>query len=157
MEGLGRVWSWQIGGQGLTLGRMKAYLKSFFCRRKYHFSLFRQLAELTLDGKVLTSFSHRELKEPVSVAVSPTSGHWVVADIGARAVLVFEPSGKLVSFVYLVIHLQIISPFKVGHIGGQGELGELPSLAVGPDGEVLVADSKILVYSEEGVMVSKPS
>ena len=43
---------------------------------------------------------------------------------------------------------------KVGHIGGQGELGELPSLAVGPAGEVLVADSKILVYSEEGVMVS---
>ena len=43
---------------------------------------------------------------------------------------------------------------KVGHIGGQGELGELPSLAVGPAGELLVADSKILVYSEEGVMVS---
>ena len=64
-------------------------------------SLFRQLAELSLDGKVLTSFSHKELREPVSVAVSPTSGHWVVADIGARAVLVFEPSGKLVSFVYL--------------------------------------------------------
>ena len=56
-----------------------------------------------------------------------------------------------------VIHLQIICTLKVGHIGGQGELGELPSLAVGPDGEVLVADSKILVYSEEGVMVSKPS
>ena len=64
-------------------------------------SLFRQLAELSLDGKVLTSFSHRELKEPVSVAVSPTSGHWVVADIGARAVLVFEPSGRLVSFICL--------------------------------------------------------
>ena len=61
------------------------------------------------------------------------------------------------SSVSRVIHLQIICTFKVGHIGGQGELGELPSLAVGPDGEVLVADSKILVYSEEGVMVSKPS
>ena len=92
------------------------------------------------------------------MAVSPTSGLWVVADIGARAVLVFEPSGKLVSLIYFVIPLapQIICHIKVGHIGGQGELGELPSLAVGPDGEVLVADSKILVYSEEGVMVSKP-
>ena len=96
------------------------------------------------------------------MAVSPTSGHWVVADIGARAVLVFEPSsGKLVSLVCFVTHLQyilsskILCPTKVGHIGGQGELGELPSLAVGSEGEVLVADSKILVYSEEGVMVSK--
>ena len=59
-----------------------------------------------MDGEVVTSFSHRELKEPVSVAVSPTSGHWVVADIGARAVLVFEPSGKLVSLIYLEIHLK---------------------------------------------------
>ena len=119
--------------------------------------LSRQLAELTLDGEVVTSFSHRELKEPVSVAVSPTSGHWVVADIGARAVLVFEPSGKLVSLlICFVIHIQSVCHLKkVGQIGGQGELGELPSLAVGPDGEVLVADSKILVYSEEGVMVSE--
>ena len=64
--------------------------------RKISRYLSRQLAEITLEGKVVTSFSHRELKEPVSVAVSPTSGHWIVADIGARAVLVFEPSGKLV-------------------------------------------------------------
>ena len=64
--------------------------------RKISRYLSRQLAEITLEGEVVTSFSHRELKEPVSVAVSPTSGHWVVADIGARAVLVFEPSGKLV-------------------------------------------------------------
>ena len=48
----------------------------------------------------------------------------------------------------------VLSLLKVGHIGGQGELGELPSLTIGPDGEVMVADSKILVYSEEGVMVS---
>ena len=47
-----------------------------------------------------------------------------------------------------------LSLLKVGHIGGQGELGELPSLTIGPDGEVMVADSKILVYSEEVVMVS---
>ena len=60
------------------------------------FPLCRQLAELTLDGELMTSFSHRELKEPVSVVVNPFSGNWVVADIGARAVLVFEPSGKLV-------------------------------------------------------------
>lgn len=123
-----------LGGRsvtGLCLGRTGTSLVVANWRT-------RQLAELSLDGKVLTSFIHKELREPVSVAVSPTSGHWVVADIGARAVLVFEPSGKL-----------------VGHIGGQGELGELPSLAVGPDGEVLVADSKILVYSEEGVMVKE--
>ena len=94
---------------GLCLGRSGTSLVVANWRTRFHiflsqdFSLFllslsRQLAELTLDGEVMTSFSHRELKEPVSVAVSPTSGHWVVADIGARAVLVFEPSsGKLVS------------------------------------------------------------
>ena len=63
-------------------------------------SVCRQLAELTLDGELMTSFSHRELKEPVSVVVNPVSGNWVVADIGARAVLVFEPSGKLVGMSF---------------------------------------------------------
>ena len=53
-----------------------------------------------MDGELMTSFSHRELKEPVSVVVNPVSGNWVVADIGARAVLVFEPSGKLVGMSF---------------------------------------------------------
>ena len=53
-----------------------------------------------MDGELMTSFSHRELKEPVSVVVNPVTGNWVVADIGARAVLVFEPSGKLVGMSF---------------------------------------------------------
>ena len=51
----------------------------------------------------MTSFSHRELKEPVSVVVNPVTRNWVVADIGARAVLVFEPSGKLVGMSFACV------------------------------------------------------
>ena len=58
--------------------------------------LCRYLAELSLQGEVLRSFTHPELREPVAVAVCPSSGNWVVADIGAGAVLVFQPSGRLV-------------------------------------------------------------
>ena len=89
-----------IGGHGLTFLFPDRSLSEIFGLHLLIDSLLRQLAELSLDGELVRSFSHRELKEPVSVAVSPTSGHWVVADIGARAVLVFEPSGKLVSIIY---------------------------------------------------------
>ena len=56
----------------------------------------RRLAEVTLQGELVRTFTHRELKEPVAVCVSPATGHWIVADLGARDVLVFEPSGRLV-------------------------------------------------------------
>ena len=45
----------------------------------------------------------------------------------------------------------------MGRVGGKGELGELPCLAVGPEGEVVVADTRILVYSEQGGLVSPAS
>ena len=42
---------------------------------------------------------------------------------------------------------------QVGRLGSGAELGELPSVLVGSCGEVLVAGSRVRVYTEQGQMV----
>ena len=156
-EGLGRVWSWQIGEQGLTLfviidGRMTICPGSFLSDVT---SLFQAAgwAYLGWGGS-------DELQPPRAKGAGLSgckSNLWSLggrrhrSQGGACLWTIWQTGQPHISWD----SSQIFYPAKVGHIGGQGELGELPSLAVGPDGEVLVADSKILVYSEEGVMVSE--
>ena len=53
----------------------------------------RTLAELSLEGATLATFTHPDMVEPVAVAVAPR-GEFVVAD-NVSGLLVFDPCGKL--------------------------------------------------------------
>ena len=44
---------------------------------------------------------------------------------------------------------------QVGRLGSGAELGELPSVLVGSCGEVLVAGSRVRVYTEQGQLVGQ--
>ena len=52
----------------------------------------RTLAELSLEGATLATFTHPDMVEPVAVAVAPR-GEFVVAD-NVSGLLVFDPCGK---------------------------------------------------------------
>ena len=157
LEGPARVWSWQIGEQGLTLfviidGRMTICPGSF---------LSDVTSPFQAAGWAYLGWGGSDELQPPRAKGAGLSGCksnlWSLggrrhrSQGGACLWTIWQTGQPHISWD----SSQIFYPAKVGHIGGQGELGELPSLAVGPDGEVLVADSKILVYSEEGVMVSK--
>lgn len=74
--------------------------------------------------------------EPIAVAVN-RDGDVLVADNGVGAVMVFESSGKLKK--------------KIGRKGTRrGDFKEMSSLCIGDDGEIIVADTRIIVFSAAG-------
>ena len=97
----------------------------------------KTVTEMTLEGSSIGGFSHDELVEPIAVAVT-AEGDVYVADNGVGAVLVFESCGKLVR--------------KVGEKGKKaGQLREMSAVCIcDKTGEVIVADTRILVFSKEG-------
>lgn len=116
---------------GLCLGPSNSTLLVINWRSK-------TVTELDLEsGETLSSFTHDEFKEPIDVAVGKDE-HILVADNGLGAVLVFEPSGKLVRTI------------GNGPGKGKGQFKDLSAVCVAPDGSVLVADSRIQVFSPEG-------
>ena len=61
----------------------------------------------------------------------------VIADNGVGSILVFESCGKLKK--------------KIGRKGkAKGEFKELSSVCIGPAGEIIVADTRIIVFSPSG-------
>jgi hypothetical protein len=64
-------------------------------------------------------------------------GDVLVADNGVGAVMVFESSGKLKK--------------KIGRKGTRrGDFKEMSSLCIGEDGEIIVADTRILIFNAAG-------
>ena len=61
----------------------------------------------------------------------------LIADNGVGSILVFESCGKLKK--------------KIGTKGkGTGQFKELSSVCIGPNGEIIVADTRIIVFSSSG-------
>ena len=64
----------------------------------------------------------------------------LIADNGVGSILVFESCGKLKK--------------KIGRKGkGKGEFKELSSVCIGPAGEIIVADTRIIVFSPSGEFI----
>ena len=83
-----------------------------------------------------SGFSHDDLIEPIAVAVN-NNDEVLIADNGVGSILVFESCGKLKK--------------KIGRKGkNKGEFKELSSVCIGPKGEIIVADTRIVVFSPSG-------
>ena len=99
----------------------------------------KTVTEMSLDGRTIGGFSHDELVEPIAVAVT-ADDEILIADNGVGSVLVFESSGKLKR--------------RIGSKGkGPGQYRELGGVCVTPGGEVVVADTRILVFSSQGELL----
>ena len=83
-----------------------------------------------------SGFSHDDLIEPIAVAVN-NKDEVLIADNGVGSILVFESCGKLKK--------------KIGARGKKaGEFKELSSVCIGPEGEIIVADTRIIIFSAAG-------
>ncbi|XP_063236563.1 tripartite motif-containing protein 3-like [Bacillus rossius redtenbacheri] len=97
----------------------------------------RTVTEMSTRGDTLSRFTHHAFQEPIDVAVDRSYGHVLVADNGASCVFVFDAAGKLL--------------FQVGRKGShRGCFSLISAVTVGPSGEIVVADSRIQVFSAKG-------
>ncbi|CAB3381544.1 Hypothetical predicted protein [Cloeon dipterum] len=88
-------------------------------------------------GDTISSFSHNAFQEPVDIAVMPKSGKILVADNSASCVFVFDGQGRPL--------------LQVGKKGSQrGQFNLISSVAASPNDDILVADSRIQIFSSEG-------
>jgi len=96
----------------------------------------KTITEMNMDGRTIGGFSHDEMIEPIAVAVT-NNDEVLIADNGVGSILLFESCGKLKK--------------RIGCKGkGKGEFKELSSVCVGPGGEIIVADTRIIVFSAGG-------
>jgi len=96
----------------------------------------KTITEMNLEGRTIGGFSHDDLIEPIAVAVN-NDDEVVIADNVVGSILVFESCGKLKK--------------KIGRKGkAKGEFKELSSVCIGPAGEIIVADTRIIVFSPSG-------
>jgi len=87
--------------------------------------------EMNEDGQAISAITHDDLKEPIDLAID-ADGNIFVADNGVGSVLVLEPSGKLMR--------------NIGSPGSeQGHFKDISALTIAPNGEIVVADSRIQV------------
>ncbi|XP_039296682.1 tripartite motif-containing protein 3 [Nilaparvata lugens] len=95
------------------------------------------VTRLNHRGESLDSFTHEGFQEPIDIAIDSNYGHILVADNGPCCVYVFDTEGKLL--------------FQVGKKGShKGNFNLISSVTVGPGGEIIVADSRIQVFSAKG-------
>ena len=122
----------------------------------------KDITEIDLKGNFLRHFSHSELSEPTFLCVN-SKGEIIVADNGSQAIFVFHPSGKLARKICLKdalatsttsmmsktsSSLSLVS--KSSHHHNTSSSVVMSALAVGPDDEIIMADSVIHVFNSEG-------
>lgn len=101
----------------------------------------KMITEISLDGHTIGAFSHDDLVEPIAVAIN-NDGEVLVADNGVGAIMVFETSGKLLR--------------KIGKKGNKkGEFKEISSLCVSHEGDIIVADTRIIVFNSGGEFIKE--
>jgi tripartite motif-containing protein 2/3 len=93
----------------------------------------RAITELMTDtGAVVQRFTHADLTEPVSIAMSKQNEIFV-ADNGLKQVIVFDRQGN-----------------KTGTVGSQGQFKLVTSMAVGANGELVIVDGRVQAFSTTG-------
>jgi len=101
----------------------------------------KMITEISLDGLTLGAFSHEDLVEPIAVAVNH-NGEVFVADNGVGAILMFDASGKLIR--------------KIGKKGNKrGEFRDMSSVCVSNEGDIIVADTRIIVFNPDGEFIKE--
>ncbi|KAL3268863.1 hypothetical protein HHI36_007952 [Cryptolaemus montrouzieri] len=93
----------------------------------------KYITEMTPDGNTVKSFTHAGFSEPIDIAVDRTYGHILVADNGTSCIFVFDDDGK---FLF--------------QVGSKDIFNSISSVAIGPAGEIIVADSKVQLFSAKG-------
>nr|CAD7568850.1 unnamed protein product [Timema californicum] len=102
----------------------------------------KTITELSHEGETISQFSHNAFQEPIDVAVDKSYGHILVADNGLSCVFVFDADGKIL--------------FQVGRRGShRGCFNLISSVTVGHGGEIVVADSRIQVFSAKGDFIQQ--
>ncbi|KAL3862563.1 hypothetical protein ACJMK2_008523 [Sinanodonta woodiana] len=91
---------------------------------------------LSPEGEIISKFTHEILSEPIDIAVN-SKGEFIVADIGASKVFMFDRNGKLLT--------------NFGTKGEKdGQFRNISAVAVGKCDEILVADHRIQIFSKDG-------
>ena len=91
----------------------------------------KTVTEISHDGHTIATVTHEDLKEPIDLALD-LDGNIMVADNGVGSVLVFDPAGKLLR--------------TIGSRGtGKGQFKDISAVTVAPNGEIVIADSRIQV------------
>ncbi|CAG9865330.1 unnamed protein product [Phyllotreta striolata] len=93
----------------------------------------KYITEMTTDGETKKTFTYNAFQEPIDIAVDKNYGHVFVADNGMNCVFAFDADGKML--------------FQVGK---KGTFNLIASVAVGPLGEIIVADSRVQMFSAKG-------
>ena len=94
----------------------------------------KTVTEVSHDGHTISTITHEDLKEPIDLALD-LDGNILVADNGVGSVLVFDPVGKLLR--------------TIGSRGvAKGQFKDISAVTVAPNGEIVIADSRIQVRLE---------
>ncbi|XP_024082916.1 tripartite motif-containing protein 3-like isoform X2 [Cimex lectularius] len=97
----------------------------------------RIVTRLNTEGETLSCFTYADFQEPIDIAVDNNYGHILIADNGPCCVFVFDIEGKFL--------------FRIGAKGNQdGFFNPISSVCVGSDGQIIVADSRVQIFSAKG-------
>ncbi|XP_071050562.1 tripartite motif-containing protein 2-like isoform X3 [Onthophagus taurus] len=93
----------------------------------------KYVTEMDTSGTTLKSFTYNAFQEPIDVAVDNSYGHILVADNGMSCVYVFDSEGKIL--------------FQVGK---KGTFKLISAVTVSLTGEIIVADTRVQIFSAKG-------
>lgn len=113
----------------------------------------KNITEVSLTGKFLRHFSHRDFVEPTCLTVN-SKGEIIVADNGAKSIFIFHPSGKLRTRIQAIStnsnNSSASSHNKQKQTSSPPLFGVVGALCVGPADEIIIADSSIQIFSSTG-------
>ncbi|CAH1119157.1 unnamed protein product [Phaedon cochleariae] len=130
----------------------------------------KRVTEMTTDGETIRSFTYNAFQEPIDVAADRNYGHVLVADSGMSCVFVFDADGKILfqsiinpalgkrqERLFPVVIAKCNYPSELWfeniifeQVGKKGTFSLIASVAVGPLGEIVVADTRVQMFSAKG-------
>ena len=112
----------------------------------------KTISEMDTNGKAVRYFSHKEFREPTHLTINSNS-EIIVADNDAKAVFIFDLNGKLIRKIPVNNDMceRRSSRYNSNNSGNEPpKIGVVGAIGIGPNNEILIADSRIHVYSSEG-------